>query len=100
VVSVLLQIPAVLGFALSGLALVLKVFALVDAAVRPPAAFTATSNQTKVFWVGILTAGLVLSVLFLFSPTIIFNLVAVCAASVYLAGVRPAIKEALGRTGR
>jgi hypothetical protein len=100
VVDVLLQIPGVLGLALSGLALVLKVFALVDAAIRPPAAFTATSNQSKLFWVGILTAGLVLSLLFLFSPTMIFNLIAVCAAAVYLAGVRPAIKEALGRAGR
>ena len=99
-VDVLLQIPAVLGLVLSGLALVLKVFALVDAAIRPPAAFTATSNQSKLFWVGILSAGLVLSLLFLFSPTIIFNLIAVCAAAVYLAGVRPAIKEALGRAGR
>jgi uncharacterized protein DUF2516 len=100
VVHVLLQIPTVLALLLSGLALVLKVFALVDAAVRPAAAFPATSNQSKVFWVGILAAGLVLSLLFLFSPTIIFNLVAVCVAAVYLAGVRPAIKEALGRAGR
>jgi uncharacterized protein DUF2516 len=100
VVHVLLQIPTVLALLLSGLALVLKVFALVDAAIRPPAAFTATSNQSKVFWVGILAAGLVLSLLFLLSPTIIFNLVAVCVAAVYLAGVRPAIKEALGRAGR
>jgi hypothetical protein len=100
VVHVLLQIPTVLGLLLSGVALVLKVFALVDAAIRPPAAFTATSNQSKVFWVGILAAGLVLSLLFLLSPTIIFNLVAVCVAAVYLAGVRPAIKEALGRAGR
>jgi hypothetical protein len=100
VVHVLLQIPSVLALVLSGLALVLKVFALVDAAIRPPAAFTATSNQSKVFWVGILAAGLVLSLLFLLSPTIIFNLVAVCVAAVYLAGVRPAIKEALGRAGR
>ena len=99
-VNVLLQIPYVLALALSGVALALKVFALVDAAIRPPAAYTATSNQSKVFWVGILTAGLVLSALFLFSPTIIFNLVAVCVAAVYLAGVRPAIKEALGRAGR
>ena len=98
-VHVLLQIPSVLALVLSGLALVLKVFALVDAAIRPPAAFTATSNQSKVFWVGILAAGLVLSLLFLLSPTIIFNLVAVCVAAVYLAGVRPAIKEALGRAG-
>jgi Protein of unknown function (DUF2516) len=100
VVNVFLQIPDVLAFALSAFALVLKVFALVDAAVRPAAAFTATSNQSKLFWVGILAAGLVLSLLFLFSPTIIFNLIAVCAAAVYLAGVRPAIKEALGRAGR
>ena len=95
-----MQVPNVLALALGGVALVLKVFALIDAAIRPPAAFTATSNQSKVFWVGILAAGLVLSMLFLFNPTIIFNLVAVCVAAVYLAGVRPAIKEALGRAGR
>lgn len=99
-VNVFLQIPYVLSLALSGVALVLKVFALIDAAMRPSAAFTATSNQSKVFWVGLLSAGLVLSLLFLFSPTIIFNLVAICVAAVYLAGVRPAIKEALGRAGR
>ena len=99
-VNVLLQIPNVLALALSGVALVLKVFALIDAAIRPPAAFTATSNQSKVFWVGILAAGLVLSMLVLCNPTIIFNLVAVCVAAVYLAGVRPAIREALGRAGR
>lgn len=99
VVQALITIPTALAFGLSALAFVLKVFALIDALRRPGQAFSATDHQSKPFWVGILVAGLALSVLFYASPTIIFNLVAVCVAAVYLADVRPALKEALGRAG-
>ena len=77
-------------------ALGLKLFALIDACVRPTAAFPAAGKLTKIAWIAILAAALVLggtSVLGL------FGLFGVVAAIVYLVDVRPAVRELRGGGG-
>ncbi|MBM7783797.1 DUF2516 family protein [Tenggerimyces flavus] len=90
------QISLVLFFAL----LVMKIWALADAAVRPTEAFPAADKQTKVFWLVLLGVAVVLDLVFRGSPLSITGLLGTVAAAVYLAGVRPAVKEASGRGRR
>ena len=75
----------VLGLAV----LALKIWALVDACIRPAAAFPAAGKLTKPIWVLILVAAVLLSGLSVLS---LFGLVAVVAAIVYLVDVRPALR--------
>ena len=72
--------------------LAVKLWALVDAAVRPAPAYVAASKLTKPAWVGILAAAAVLAVL-LPDPLGLFGLVGLVAAIVYLVDVRPAVRE-------
>ena len=84
-------------------ALVIELWAFADCLRRKPAEFERAYKRTKGFWLG-LTGGAaavgLLSVL-LFGPLalLLFELVAVVAASVYLADVRPALNENKGRGG-
>lgn len=71
--------------------LALCLWALVDAATRPAAAFPATDKLSKPAWLGILLlSGLVLYFMGFMSFLGIFAAVAV---GVYLADVRPAVRE-------
>ncbi|MFB9376018.1 DUF2516 family protein [Kineococcus gynurae] len=80
-----------------------EVWALVDAVRRPAAAYTAAGKKTKTFWVAILAVAAAIGLVFL--PTSfygagfpnIFGIVAVVAAAVYLADVRPAVRQFSGR---
>lgn len=78
-----------------------KGFTLVSAIGFRPDAFDATGKQTKSTWVGILTVGLVLELATLFVPLgllgRLLNIGFTIAALVYLADVRPALKEVLRR---
>ncbi|MGH3320382.1 MAG: DUF2516 family protein [Streptosporangiaceae bacterium] len=74
-------------------ALVVKVWALVDAAVRPSQAYLAADKQSKAVWLVILGIAVLVSLLFgrgLFS---IFQIAAFIAAAVYLVDVRPAVRQ-------
>jgi hypothetical protein len=74
-----------------GLALlVVKLFALVDAATRPARAFVSEGKLTKVAWLLILS--LTLAVHLLSPPIGLLSLIGTVAALVYLADVRPALK--------
>jgi hypothetical protein len=88
-------------FYLIGLAvLVLHVFALVDAAIRPAQVFPAADKQTKQFWLIIL--GLATAWQFFFFGQAflgIIGLIGIIAVIVYIVDVRPAVRS-LGRGGR
>ncbi|MFB8369054.1 DUF2516 family protein [Arthrobacter sp. R4] len=92
-------------FVLAVVALGLELWALVDCARHRSNAFEATGKRTKTFWLA-LTGGATLVGVFsllgsgggLFGTLGLFGLAAVVAASVYLADVRPAVKDA-GRGG-
>jgi hypothetical protein len=62
-----------------------KLFALVDAASRPEVAFLSVDKQTKKFWLIVLALALVSSFLGFLS------VIGLVAALVYLLDVRPAI---------
>jgi hypothetical protein len=63
--------------------LVLPIWAIVDAIVRPGAAFTAASSS-KGFWIGVLLAS-----------WIITGIVGVVLAVVYLASIRPRVRAVM-----
>ncbi len=69
--------------------LALKLWALVDACLRPAAAFPAAGKLTKLLWVAILVVAVLLSGLSVLS---LFGLVGTVAAIVYLVDVRPAVR--------
>lgn len=70
--------------------LALKLWALVDACIRPAVAFPAAGKLTKAAWVAILAAAVLLSG---FSVLGLLSLVGTVAAIVYLVDVRPAVRE-------
>jgi hypothetical protein len=67
--------------------LLIKLFALVDALIRPANAFPAADKQTKKFWL-MVTGLAVLSTVVGF-----LSIVGLVAALVYLVDVRPAVKD-------
>ena len=70
-------------------ALALKLWALVDACVRPGAAYAAAGKLTKPAWIAILAVAVVLTGSDFLG---ILGLVSVVAAIVYLVDVRPAVR--------
>lgn len=69
----------------------IQVYALVDAAVRPAAAYEAANRWTKVGWVTVLALSLVIGqALSLFS---FIGLAALVATIVYFVDVRPALQR-------
>lgn len=92
-------------FILGLVALGLELWALVDCARHRANAFEATGKRTKAFWLALTGGAALVGVISLFgagggiiSTLGLFGLAAVVAASVYLADVRPAVKDA-GRGG-
>ena len=76
--------------------LAFKVFAFVDAAVRPAEAYVAAGKLTKPGWLLILGVLLVASVL-LSGPFGLLSLVSIVATFVYLLDARPALLEVTRR---
>jgi hypothetical protein len=76
----------VLGYGL----LALKLWALVDACIRPQAAYVAAGKLTKIAWVAILAVAVLLGGPDVFT---ILGLLGTVAAIVYLVDVRPAVRE-------
>jgi uncharacterized protein DUF2516 len=88
--------------ALSLAALVVEVWALVDAVRRPAPAFLAAGKQTKPIWLIILgvatVIGLGSSAIGGFTLIGILPLAAFVAAAIYLTDVRPKVREFKGGT--
>ena len=82
----------VLGYAALGL----KLFALVDACIRPGAAYAAAGKLTKVAWVAILAVAVLLGGADVLG---LFGLLGTVGAIVYLVDVRPAVRELRGGSG-
>ncbi|MCB5291426.1 DUF2516 family protein [Arthrobacter sp. SO3] len=93
-------------FLLALVALALEVWAFFDCLRHKANVFEAVSKRTKTFWLAVTGGALAVGLLSLVAgggggllgPLGLFGLAAVTAASVYLADVRPAVKDA-GRGG-
>jgi hypothetical protein len=68
----------------------LRAWAIVDCAIRKAAAFPAVDKLTKPAWLGILVVSELLGMLL---PGILFWMLSIIAALVYLVDVRPAVRE-------
>jgi Protein of unknown function (DUF2516) len=76
----------------------LRVWAVIDCATRKAAAFPAVDKLTKLAWLAILVVSGLLGT---YTPQVgIISLVSIVVASVYLADVRPAVREITGGKGR
>ena len=87
-------IALALGLAAVGL----QVYALVEAVRHRAAAYPAAGKLTKPVWCAILAVALALGLLSVRNPLNIFEIAAVVATAVFLADVRPALRQVLGRT--
>ena len=77
-------------------AFVVEAWAFIDAITRPGQAFVATGKQTKQLWLIILGVAAVVGLagaVYGVGPTSILPVAAFVAAAVYLADVRPKVKE-------
>jgi hypothetical protein len=79
--------------------LALRLWALVDCLTRKVAAFPAVGKLTKPAWVAMLVLGALFSLIST-DPINIFSLISIVLAAVYLADVRPAVREISGGTSR
>lgn len=77
--------------------LAVMVVALIDASLRPGAAYVAASKQTKTLWVLVLAVASAAS--FVGGVTSLFGVAGLIAAIVYFVDVRPALR-AVGGGGR
>ena len=81
------------------LAFAMQVFALVDAVRNRPDAFVAAGKRTKQFWLIVLGVAAALGFVSILNPLNIFSLLAVVGAGIYLADVRPALRQVSGGGG-
>lgn len=77
----------------------LRVWAVADCATRKAAAFPAVDKLTKPAWLAILLVSGFLGS-YLSPPVGIISLISVVVSAVYLADVRPAVREISGGKGR
>lgn len=76
-------------------ALVVEVYALVDAALAPAAAYVAAGKLTKQAWLAILGVAVIVVLLSGWFGTL--GLAAIIATIVYFVDVRPALRRVRGR---
>lgn len=77
--------------------LLVMVVALIDASLRPAAAYVAASKQTKLLWVLVLAVASAAS--FVGGVTSLFGVAGLIAAIVYFVDVRPALRAVGGGGG-
>lgn len=97
--SALGSAQSIVVFVLSIAAFLLEAFAFVDALRHRPDAYTAAGKRTKQFWTLVTGIAAVLGFVFLLSSAVLgfLSIIAVVAAGVYLADVRPALRQVTGR---
>ncbi|UFU02591.1 DUF2516 family protein [Ruania suaedae] len=90
-----LLVQSYLFLALAFSALALAVWALADAAVRPAPAFESADKRTKMFWIAMSGGAALLSLLAVVGAFtgLLFSIIAGVMAGVYLADVRPAVRD-------
>lgn len=89
------------NYVVYGALVALRAWALIDCVTRKTASFPAVDKLTKPAWVAILLVAGLLGTLFSnpyspFGVASIFSLASAVAAMIYLADVRPAVREVSG----
>jgi hypothetical protein len=95
-------VGSVQGFVLLVLgigSLILTGFAFFDVLRRKASLFPHVGKLTKPVWLGILAAAFLVAVVSLFAPLGLLNIAGVIAAGVYLADLRPKLKQVGGGSG-
>jgi len=87
---------SVILLVLGVVALGCEAFAFVDALRHPENAYVAAGKRTRTFWLVLLGVALAIGFVTLFNPLSLFGLVAFVGAAVYLADVRPALRQVRG----
>jgi len=77
---------------------VMSLYSLIEAARTPAQAFPAMDKQTKGLWVGVLSAGTVVSLAAFLGMFAFLTILALVAALIFLIDVRPAVRQ-IGRSG-
>ena len=80
--------------------LALRVWAVIDCLIRKLAAFPAVDKLTKPAWLAMLVFGALFSTVVVPTPTGPISLITAVVAAVYLADVRPAVREISGGKSR
>lgn len=78
-------------------ALVLEVFAFVDAVRHRADAYVAAGKRTKQFWAIVTGVSALVGFVTFLSPLNMLGILAVVGAGIYLADVRPALRQVSGR---
>lgn len=95
--SLLFDVQSWIVLALSVIALGVEAWALVDCIRRPSNAFEAAGKRTKNFWLLITIVAVLIGFIALNAFPGFIALIGVIAAGVYLADVRPALDQVMGR---
>jgi hypothetical protein len=98
--SAIYEVQSLLQLAIGVGVLAMMVWALVDCLRTRPDAFVAAGKRTKGFWLALTGVATVIGFIFVMSPFNLFNLLAIVAAGVYHADVRPALRAVQGRGGQ
>jgi len=94
--NLLVSLQSYIVLGLSAVALGVEVWALIDCLRRRPDAFVAAGKRTKQFWM--LVTGLAVLLGFVALGGVGFlAIIAIVAAGVYLADVKPALDQVMGR---
>lgn len=93
------QLQATIAWLLSLALLATTVIVFIDALTRREDAFRAADKLTKGRWLLITGAAVLVALLSVPQPLSIFGIVAIVAAGVYLADVRPALQQVESRRG-
>ncbi len=96
--SVFGQLQGLVFYALLAVSFAVKIYALVDALRHKNPVYAAAGKRTKNFWLALTGVSLAVQVVIL-SPLSMLNIVGFVASAVYLADVRPALREVGGRGG-
>jgi hypothetical protein len=91
------SIQSTLTLILGLVALGCEVFALIDVLRHRPDAFVAAGKRTKTFWTIVLAVALAIGIIFVLNVLNFIGIIAFVAAAVYLADVRPALRQVSGR---
>jgi hypothetical protein len=91
--SVVFSLERHVYFVIWCILLLVKVFALCDAAVRPNAIYVAADKQTKLLWMAMLGVTLLLHIFDNRMGFGLLTLIGAVVALVYLADVRPVLRS-------